>query len=59
VKEEDLGEEIGTWLAKAKRENSSLSITLGRVDRELAAAYRKPEAMSMAEMGKGKLNLFA
>lgn len=59
VKEEDLGEEIRSWLAKAKSEKSGLSITLGRVDRDLAAAYRKPESLSLAETGKRRVNLLA
>ncbi|MCU0593861.1 MAG: hypothetical protein MUC98_00170 [Desulfobacterota bacterium] len=59
VKEEDLGEEIRSRLAKAKNEKTSLSITLGRVDRELAAAYRKSESVSVAEMRKGSVNLLA
>lgn len=59
VKEEDLGEEIRSRLAKAKNEKSSLSITLGRVDRELAAAYRKSESVSVAEMRKESVNLLA
>lgn len=59
VKEEDLGEEIRSWLAKAKREKSPLSITLGQVDRDLAAAYRRPESLSVAETRKGRVNLLA
>lgn len=59
LKEEDLVEEIQGWLKKARRDNSPLSITLGQVDRDLAAAYRKPESSSVAEMRKGRVNLLA
>jgi len=57
VKEEDLEEEIRSRLAKAKNEKSPLSITLGQVDRGLAAAYRKPEFMGMAETRQGRVSL--
>lgn len=59
VKEEDLEGEIRSWLEKVRKEKGSLSITLGQVDRELAAAYRKPESLTMAETGKGRVNLLA
>lgn len=59
VKEEDLGEEIRSRLAEAKREKSSLSITLGQVDRDLAAAYRRPESSIVADTRKGRVNLLA
>jgi hypothetical protein len=59
VKEEDLGEEIRSRLEKVKKEKATLSITLGQVDRELTAAYRKPESVSMAGMRKGSVNLLA
>lgn len=59
VKEEDLKEEIRSWLVRAKKEKGSLSITLGRVDRELAAAYLKPDPLDVAEMRKERINLRA
>jgi hypothetical protein len=59
VKEEDLGEEIRSRLAEAKRGKSSLSITLGQVDRDLAAAYRRPESSVVADTRKGRVNLLA
>jgi hypothetical protein len=59
VREEDLGEEIRSRLEKAKKDKSPLSITLGQVDRNLAAAYRKPESSIVADTRKGRVNLLA
>jgi len=59
VKEEDLEAEIRTRLATARKEKIGLSITLGQVDRELAAAFRKPGSSLLAEMRKGNVNLQA
>jgi hypothetical protein len=59
VKEEDLAEEIRGWLEKAKKEKDFLSITVGQVDRDLAAAYNMPEPLSPGKSEKAKVNLFA
>lgn len=59
VKEEDLAGEISSWLERAGKENDFLSITVGQVDRELAASYSRPGSSSPEQSEQAKVNLFA
>lgn len=58
VVEEDLKSEVAGWLRRAQRSNSSLDITLGVVDRNLAAPFSKPYFMSQGRAGSD-VNLLA
>lgn len=51
VVEEDLKSEVAGWLRRAEKSNSSLDITLGVVDRNLAAPFSKPYFMSQGRAG--------
>ena len=58
VVEEDLKNEVAGWLRRAQRSNTSLDITLGVVDRNLAAPFSKPYLMSQDRAGSD-VNLLA
>lgn len=58
VVEEDLKSEVAGWLRRAQRSNSSLDITFGVVDRNLAAPFSKPYFMSQGRSGSD-VNLLA
>lgn len=59
VKEEGLAGEITSWLARAGSENDFLSITVGHVDKELAASYSRPVSSGSGPSEQAKVNLFA